>query len=183
MKRAADRAPVSVTNPSPISLAFTPRTSSRSVTSQVRLQKLAKNSMLYLLFPDEVTNAAEARKKGGAAGAGSKEEGKGAAEDGSEAKRAKTDEAPLPTVPMDAMLGKYIADETLSYTNPTVGQPAPTAKNVRFRSFPKYMMVRFQRAFQTADWRQVKVEKTGAIPETDHRFMSRRTSAWASGNA
>lgn len=166
LKRAADRGTSigdeSITN---LFSFYTQDKLTCSVTSQVRLQKPAKNSMLYLLFPDEVTDAAEARKKGGA-GAGSKEEGKDAAGDGSEAKRAKTDEAPLPTVPMDAMLGKYIADETLSYTNPTVGQPAPTAKNVRFRSFPKYMMVRFQRAFQTADWRQFKVEDPVAIPET-----------------
>ena len=138
LKRAADRGTSigdeSITN---LFSFYTQDKLTCSVTSQVRLQKPAKNSMLYLLFPDEVTNAAEARKKGGAAGAGSKEEGKGAAEDGSEAKRAKTDEAPLPTVPMDAMLGKYIAGETLSTLIPLWGSLHPRPRmcaSAAFRS-------------------------------------------------
>ena len=131
LKRAADRG--TGIGDAPITNLFSFYTQDKltcSVTSQVRLMKPSKEGMLLLLFPDDITDAAGARKRG--PGAASQEEGKEGA-DGKEAKRAKTDDAPLLTVPLDLLLGKYTADETMAYTNPSVGRLCPRLR-MRFRS-------------------------------------------------
>ncbi len=163
LKRAADRG--TSIGDQPFNSLFTFHTQEKltcSVTNQVRLQSPAEQSDLSLIFPEDITAAAVARKSPGGA-AGQEGEAKATA-DGSEPKRAKTEEV-LPSVPFDLLLSRYTEDETLDYTNPSLGQPTPTKKNVRFRSFPKYLMVKLNRAAQTPDWRCVKVDDPVSVPD------------------
>ena len=81
------------------------------------------------------------------------------------AKRGQVD-APKLDIPFSACLDTYFEDQTIDVANPSLGgQSAPCVSNTRFRSFPKYLMVKLNRYTLGSNWVPVKIDASVNVPE------------------
>eukprot|EP00606_Chrysophyceae_sp_TOSAG23-5_P000471 GSChrysophyteH2.ASY1.ANO1.1521.1 assembled CDS len=87
-----------------------------------------------------------------------------------EVKKAKLEEStsiPRLEIPFQACLDTYFAEETIEFANPSLGgQSAPCVSNTRFRSFPKYLMMKLNRYTQGENWVPVKIDASINVPES-----------------
>jgi len=61
-------------------------------------------------------------------------------------------------VPFQACLDTFFEEETVQFTNPTIGQPTATSRRSRMATFPRYLFVKLGRYYVGDNWVQVKVD-------------------------
>lgn len=73
----------------------------------------------------------------------------------------------VPNVPFDACLETTLAPEVIEdFLSPATGQKGQAQKTVRFRSFPRYLLVQMRRFYVAEDWTPKKLEVEVKVPET-----------------
>ena len=136
-----------------------------SITNEVRFPEPERSNMLDLRVPiaaavnKDVVEAYEQEVK----------KAKLEESTSSTAAAAKSKEAEVPRleVPFQACLDTYFAEETIEFANPSLGgQSAPCVSNTRFRSFPKYLMMKLNRYTQGENWVPVKIDASINVPES-----------------
>lgn len=68
-------------------------------------------------------------------------------------------------VPFSQVLENFFRSETIEFTNPSLGYPAPTLSSTKFKTFPKYLMIKLGRYYVDKDWKQIKVDALVPMPE------------------
>ncbi|DBA04839.1 TPA: hypothetical protein N0F65_004476 [Lagenidium giganteum] len=97
-------------------------------------------------------------------------------DESTEAKAAdRKTEKVIPVVPFQTCLEKTLAPELIeNFLSPATGQKGLAEKTVRFKSFPRYLLVQMRRFFVDEDWTPKKMEVSVEVPETLSlgKFMS-----------
>lgn len=84
-----------------------------------------------------------------------------------ESKRAKLEEEEEVVIPFEDCLANMLKDEELMYQNPSLaGEATLHKKNIRFRSFPKYLVVVLSRYYTDNTWRPIKITNKIPVPES-----------------
>ena len=68
-------------------------------------------------------------------------------------------------VSFESCLLDYFKPSVVEFMHPTAGRDRGT-QQLRFKTFPKYLMVKLGRYFVDSRWQQVKIEANVAVPET-----------------
>ena len=68
-------------------------------------------------------------------------------------------------VPFEECLQSFLKAETVDLFNPTVQQIVPCLKTTRFKTFPRYLMVKLSRYYVGPNWVQVKINARVDMPE------------------
>eukprot|EP01036_Dinobryon_divergens_P026939 gene26942-35638_t len=72
---------------------------------------------------------------------------------------------PLDMAAVLQCLGSFFAAETVDLFNPTMQQIVPCLKTTRFKTFPRYLMVKLGRYYVGPNWVQVKINARVDVPE------------------
>lgn len=83
---------------------------------------------------------------------------------------SKTSESPsdkvVPVVPFHACLDKTLAPETIEdFLSSATGKKGLAQKTVRFKSFPRYLLVQMRRFYVAEDWTPKKLDVVVNVPE------------------
>jgi len=81
----------------------------------------------------------------------------------------------IPHVPFEACVEKTLAPEVIEdFLSPATGKKGQAQKTVRFRSFPRYLLVQMRRFYVAEDWTPKKLEVEVKVPEkfSLNRFVS-----------
>ncbi|KAI9911296.1 hypothetical protein PsorP6_009052 [Peronosclerospora sorghi] len=82
----------------------------------------------------------------------------------------------VPTVPFEACVAKTLAPELIEdFLSPATGVKGQAQKTVRFRTFPRYLLVQMRRFYVDDDWTPKKLEVDVKVPE--HLSLTRFLSA------
>mmetsp|Transcript_25074 Transcript_25074/g.34446 ORF Transcript_25074/g.34446 Transcript_25074/m.34446 type:complete len:433 (-) Transcript_25074:169-1467(-) len=144
-----------------------------SITQQVRRSKLGPQSLTNLLelrIPMDKAVALPSTSSDS-----THQESKKQRVDGSEPIPTDTD-ANL-SVPFEECLNAFFAAETMDLFNPTLQQIVPCLKTTRFKTFPRYLMVKLGRYYAGPNWVQVKINAKVEVPELLDLSAFRATSA------
>ncbi|RMX64099.1 hypothetical protein DD238_006908 [Peronospora effusa] len=82
----------------------------------------------------------------------------------------------VPNVPFEACVEKTLAPEIIEdFLSPATGKKGKAQKTVRFRSFPRYLLVQMRRFYVAEDWTPKKLEVEVKVPEkfSLSRFVSK----------
>uniref|UniRef100_M4BEC3 Ubiquitin carboxyl-terminal hydrolase n=1 Tax=Hyaloperonospora arabidopsidis (strain Emoy2) TaxID=559515 RepID=M4BEC3_HYAAE len=82
----------------------------------------------------------------------------------------------VPDVPFEACVAKTLAPEFVDdFLSPATGKKGQAQKTVRFRSFPRYLLVQMRRFYVAKDWTPKKLEVEVKVPERFSltRFLSK----------
>jgi len=89
-------------------------------------------------------------------------------------KRPRVDEAAAATaaatevetyIPFSACLDRYFAPDTVDLFSPSAGRLTACTKTVKFKTFPRYLMVKVARYYAGANWVQQKITSKIDVPE------------------
>ncbi|KAG7381586.1 Ubiquitin carboxyl-terminal hydrolase 13 [Phytophthora pseudosyringae] len=86
------------------------------------------------------------------------------------------EERVIPNVPFEACVEKTLAPEIIEdFLSPATGKKGQAQKTVRFRSFPRYLLVQMRRFYVAEDWTPKKLEVEVKVPEkfSLNRFVSK----------
>ncbi|KAL3674491.1 hypothetical protein V7S43_000439 [Phytophthora oleae] len=86
------------------------------------------------------------------------------------------EERVIPNVPFEACVEKTLAPEIIEdFLSPATGKKGQAQKSVRFRSFPRYLLVQMRRFYVAEDWTPKKLEVDVKVPEAFSlsRFVSK----------
>eukprot|EP00644_Phytophthora_capsici_P006176 jgi/Phyca11/116963/e_gw1.32.12.1 len=87
-----------------------------------------------------------------------------------------SEERVIPNVPFEACVEKTLAPEVIEdFLSPATGKKGQAQKTVRFRSFPRYLLVQMRRFYVAEDWTPKKLEVDVKVPESFslNRFVSK----------
>ncbi|OWZ19888.1 Ubiquitin carboxyl-terminal hydrolase [Phytophthora megakarya] len=82
----------------------------------------------------------------------------------------------VPNVPFEACIEKTLAPEVIDdFLSPATGKKGQAQKTIRFRSFPRYLLVQMRRFYVAEDWTPKKLEVDVKVPEkfSLNRFVSK----------
>jgi ubiquitin carboxyl-terminal hydrolase 5/13 len=68
-------------------------------------------------------------------------------------------------VPFEACLEAFFAADTVELFNPSVQQIVPSQHTTRFKTFPRYLMVKLRRYYVGPNWVQKKIVCRVDVPE------------------
>jgi len=72
-----------------------------------------------------------------------------------------------PLVPLEACLSAYASEEVVEdFYSSATDKRGTASKNIRFATFPKYMLVQLKRYYVSDDWTPKKIEASVPMPET-----------------
>ncbi|KAF1777742.1 Ubiquitin specific protease domain [Phytophthora cactorum] len=92
------------------------------------------------------------------------------------AEKSEGEERVVPNVPFEACIEKTLAPEVIEdFLSPATGKKGQAQKTVRFRSFPRYLLVQMRRFYVAEDWTPKKLEVEVKVPEkfSLSRFVSK----------
>lgn len=82
------------------------------------------------------------------------------------AAKSEKDEAVLPIVPFEACVEKTLAPELIEdFLSSATGKKGLAQKTVRFKSFPRYLVVQMRRFYVDEDWTPKKLDAVVNVPE------------------
>ncbi|CAH0481010.1 unnamed protein product [Peronospora belbahrii] len=87
-----------------------------------------------------------------------------------------SEERVVPNVPFEACVEKTLAPEIIEdFLSTATGKKGQAQKTVRFRSFPRYLLVQMRRFYVAEDWTPKKLEVEVKVPEkfSLSRFVSK----------
>ncbi|EGZ30642.1 hypothetical protein PHYSODRAFT_349574 [Phytophthora sojae] len=82
----------------------------------------------------------------------------------------------VPNIPFEACVEKTLGPEVIEdFLSPATGKKGQAQKTVRFRSFPRYLIVQMRRFYVAEDWTPKKLEVEVKVPEKISlgRFVSK----------
>lgn len=92
--------------------------------------------------------------------------------DGAASKTEKDETKVLPIVPFDACIEKTLAPELIEdFLSSATGKKGLAQKTVRFKTFPRYLLVQMRRFYVDEDWTPKKLDVVVNVPE---RFSLKR---------
>ena len=83
-----------------------------------------------------------------------------------EAKKPKLEDVAKPRCPLDACLSHWAATESVvDYTSPATGLRGEASRHTRLQTCPRYLLVKINRYYATADWTEKKLDVLVEVPE------------------
>jgi ubiquitin carboxyl-terminal hydrolase 5/13 len=82
-----------------------------------------------------------------------------------EAKKPKLEDVAKPRCPLDACLSHWAATESVvDYTSPATGLRGEASRHTRLQTCPRYLLVKINRYYATADWTEKKLDVLVEVP-------------------